>query len=460
MTTSQRIVALGLLLMLAHTAVPQTVARSEPEALAIYWLPPDGGLFPKQSAVIGIGYRCIRGGKVTQPPELPSQSGELVFDWPKGAQDELVRQMALCSSPEVKIQGVVTAGESAKPGLQKLPGIQASIRTAAVGRRAFAAIKLYDFSAAEASVNIRSVPQDWPASAPWIVAESIKAELSLSQLQDLRVHDQVWVQVRIHTKGLKEEWTPVPRVLASGLDILNRTTPSQNTLSETGEIPQVETLMTLEAVVEEGADIYSIRFLPLFWRDAASDQTRTLQLPEQVLKVVKVASAKETTEPSVPVTQTGQTGAFDIADRIPVPAVANPDALNVSPPWQNWLANALIAILMMLWLRAEWLLRRGGKTANTASDLTADLKKAANELRSACRQNHPVLVRSKLLEWARLRHQSRNISLDELARHYQDPQLVQAIKDLNAACYSRQGNQSNWRANALSAALVKITESS
>ncbi len=287
------------------------------------------------------------------------------------------------------------------------------------------------------TLQVRPIPTDYPADAPWIPARS----LTLTQTWqpdpgiDLFSGEPLTRTLILAADGLTAAQLPA-------LQSLNPDTDNDNQLRQYADQPQLHTDYSDQGArgirhdsaalvaLEEGS--YTLPALRVHWWNTLEDRLETATLDSVVLNV-----SRDTDFGSV---------------SPPLNYAAEEPALLW--PWQ--LACALLGLALAASLYFLHRARRAlAEYQLTATEEQFDDQEQGNplaDLQAACRTNRPAEARKALELWARQQHSEGLIGLS-----HNHLELEEALDDLNACLFGRARHQ--WRGKPLWRAVRMVIQS-
>lgn len=287
------------------------------------------------------------------------------------------------------------------------------------------------------TLQVRPVPDSYPAGAPWIPATS----LSLTQTWqpdpgiDLLSGEPLTRTLSLSATGLNASQLPA-------LQSLDTSPDTGEQLRQYADQPHLHTEITDSGVrsvrhdsaalvaLQEGS--YTLPPVEVNWWNTVEDRLETVNLESIVLNVSRDTNFAPVSSPP------------DYAPREPA----------LLWPWQ--LASTLLTLAL---LASLYLLRRTrlalGQYQLIETEEEFDDQQQGNplaDLQAACRANHPVDARKALEAWARQQHPEGLIGLS-----HNHLELEQALDELNACLFGR--GRYNWRGKPLWRAVRMVIQS-
>lgn len=287
------------------------------------------------------------------------------------------------------------------------------------------------------SLQVRPIPEEYPAGAPWIPARS----LTLTQTWqpdpgiDLFSGEPLTRTLIVAADGLTASQLPA-------LQSLNPDTDNGNQLRQYADQPQLHTDYNDQGArgirhdsaalvaLEEGT--YTLPALKLHWWNTLEDRLETATLDSVVLNVSRDTDFGSVSPP------------LNYATEEPA----------LLWPWQ--LACALLSLALATSLYFLYRARRAlGEYQLTETEEQFDDQQQGNplaDLQAACRTNRPADARKALELWARQQHSEGLIGLT-----HNHLELEEALDDLNACLFGRARHQ--WRGKPLWRAVRMVIQS-
>lgn len=287
------------------------------------------------------------------------------------------------------------------------------------------------------SLQVRPIPEEYPAGAPWIPARS----LTLTQTWqpdpgiDLFSGEPLTRTLIVAADGLTASQLPALQSLPPDSD-------SSNQLRQYADQPRLHTDYNDQGArgirhdsaalvaLEEGT--YTLPALKLHWWNTLEDRLETATLDSVVLNVSRDTDYGSVSPP------------LNYATEEPA----------LLWPWQ--LACALLSLALATSLYFLYRARRAlGEYQLTETEEQFDDQQQGNplaDLQAACRTNRPADARKALELWARQQHSEGLIGLT-----HNHPELEEALDDLNACLFGRARHQ--WRGKPLWRAVRMVIQS-
>lgn len=287
------------------------------------------------------------------------------------------------------------------------------------------------------SLQVRPIPEEYPAGAPWIPARS----LTLTQTWqpdpgiDLFSGEPLTRTLIVAADGLTASQLPALQSLPPDSD-------SSNQLRQYADQPRLHTDYNDQGArgirhdsaalvaLEEGT--YTLPALKLHWWNTLEDRLETATLDSVVLNVSRDTDYGSVSPP------------LNYATEEPA----------LLWPWQ--LACALLGLALATSLYFLYRARRAlGEYQLTETEEQFDDQQQGNplaDLQAACRTNRPADARKALELWARQQHSEGLIGLTQ--NHLE---LEEALDDLNACLFGRARHQ--WRGKPLWRAVRMVIQS-
>lgn len=302
------------------------------------------------------------------------------------------------------------------------------------------AVRTRRISSAAIELEVRPVPQRFPAGATWLPAPRVRLnELWSPDEGAVRVGDPVTRTVSLWVSG--QTSGQLPELLPASVPGLKvyADQPQMKDEAQDGAINAVR--QEKAALVAEAAGTVTVPALALPWWNTVTDSLEYARLPARVLEVA--ATAADPAGPPPPTTEVAA----------PAPSQG---ALTATPAeadwlsWRGWFPLACVATAG--WLVTLAGLRRRKKQASDARRQPSppeatSLTLARRAVTDAARAGDPDGAASALLAWARLSWPAAPpLSLGALARRVPEP-LAREIGRLEAARHARAPLA--WQGSAL-----------
>lgn len=254
--------------------------------------------------------------------------------------------------------------------------------------------KLHRVKTKSLAITVEPKPADFPASQPWLPAQSVKLEEQWSRSPDeFRVGEPITRTVTIHAEGASPEQLP-PLFNGNGTQELKfyPDKPDQDKhLSAQGVNA---TRQESVAIVPSRAGDITLPAVSVSWWNTVEKRLEKATLPARTLRVAAAEGRPQTTvereavlaEPDAP---------------SPGP-VTSPQAAPASAGIWPWISGVLLlcnlVTLLLLWAQSR---KKAAETPVTES--SNSLKDALRRLRQACERRDAATTRLALLEWAQVR---------------------------------------------------------
>lgn len=305
------------------------------------------------------------------------------------------------------------------------------------GRSSARSGRLVQVRSPSISLNVRPIPDDYPADAPWLPARS----LNLTQVWqpdpgiDLFSGEPLTRTLSLTAEGLNASQLPA-------LQSLTGDTAKDQHLRQYADQPQLHTEQSDNGVrgvrhdsaalvaLQEGS--WTLPALTVYWWNTEQDRLETARLDSVVLNISRDADFSSVSSPI----------SF---------APATPALLW---PWQ--LACALLTIGLLASLHLLYRTRRAlAEYQLTETEEHFDDQQQGNplaDLQAACRTNRPAEARKALEAWARQQHHEGLIGLS-----HNHLELEEALDDLNACLFGQARH--TWRGKPLWRAVRMVIQS-
>lgn len=280
-------------------------------------------------------------------------------------------------------------------------------------------------------LDIQPIPTQYP-SAPWLPGQQLTISESFSNGDNNQwvVGEPVTRTIVLKAKGLSGSQLP-----AIALPVIEkiRYYPDQSAhnedKSEDGIIGTLTQSMALVPTAEGNIVLPEVR-IP--WWNTQLETLEYAVLPARTLKIQ--ASTNASRQPSA-VTNTS------------LPNVANSaGAPSAQMPKQHtqgmWiLASALLLLSNFVLAFLLWRQRHHNGQETEEEDNIISERQAWKELKKACQNHNPAIIRSALLQWARCFYKRDDIhQLDQLQRLHKLPALRDNLNSLDISLYSASRN--------------------
>jgi hypothetical protein len=282
------------------------------------------------------------------------------------------------------------------------------------------------------TVKVKPVPAAWP-DAPWIPARNLRIEESWSALPDeLAVGDSVTRTLTLVAEGIDSSQLPqIPQADLPGVKAYPDQPRAENRPGNDG-ITGIGVNSTALLITKPGE--FTLPTVRVPWWDTESNSLRYAELPARSFTVAAPPTAAL---PSAPVA--------------PTPVQAAPaDLIQQTNLWM-WATLAALLGWMGTTAWLGWRLRAPRQVE--AAPRETEQKEAAlfKECLAACNGNDAQASRAALQAWGqRYLDQQRPPTLDAIARHFDRPELAEALEQLERSLYAGGGE---WRGDSLALAL-------
>lgn len=285
--------------------------------------------------------------------------------------------------------------------------------------------KLHRVRTRELSITVNPKPETYPAHKPWLPAHNLQISEQWSRSPDeFRVGEPITRTVTVTATGVSPEQLP-PLFDERGTADLKYypDKPEQNKQLTAEGVTGTRTESV--AIVPGRAGELRLPELSITWWNSAEKRVETAVLPARTLKVAPAETPAGDTPTAETVVPESLAEAATIA---PAPAAA-------SSGWWPLLA-LLLACGNLITLLFWWLSTRRGRVQQVPPPASIGLDSALRQLESACRNRDAAAVRSALLHWARLCWPGRQPALVDIGRWSGNPELAQALAQLDAQLFA------------------------
>ena len=284
-------------------------------------------------------------------------------------------------------------------------------------------------------LNVKPKPSTWPASDPWLPAQSMLLKDDTELPTEIHVGDPVTRTIRLQAQGLGFEQLPELELAApAGAEIYPDKADTRT--RDDGTWLYGERVRKFAFVPTKPGSL-TIPGLSVKWWDTTHERIETAELPAHTLTVLPAAGAKA--QANAPAADASAPSGDAVA-----PAVAPPSSAPMATPSSVRLWQALAAIGFALWLvtLALWWRTRGA--ASTAPGVAPPPHAGPSVHRSvflkACSLGELAGAERALVAWARSeRPDVRN--LGELAAQLESSEQTDALAALQRARYAGESKQ-------------------
>lgn len=308
------------------------------------------------------------------------------------------------------------------------------------------------------TIELNVLPR--PASAGganWLPAQKVTLEESWPQnTPGIHVGEPLTRHLHLDALGLTGEQLPDPNTLMSVPEGL-KAYPDQATTSDN---PQGNSVLgSCEqsiALIASRPGHYELPAVRLSWWDTVHNEKREITLPAHALDVLPAAPGTgnaslppANVEPSLLPNQAAQAGTLE------PPSTAG--KIGRVAGNQVWMWSSFV--LALLWLGttvAWWRVRQRvphTRPAKTVAEKQPDKIRGGSEFKAvkrACYDSEPQAARKHLLAWASTAWpEEPPRGLNELSRKFDDAELIEALRQLDKACYTGKAWQGEVLAQSL-----------
>jgi hypothetical protein len=287
-------------------------------------------------------------------------------------------------------------------------------------------------------IEIKPTPSNYPQS-PWLPSPQVTISDRWSKpYSEWQVGEPVTRNITINAQGLSGSQLPnVALPIVEGLKYYPDQSEHQDKVDSLG----IQGLLQQSlAIVPTRAGRITVPEMRIPWWNIESNRLEFAILPAQTIDVAPAAS-------TAPVASSQQEQ---------MQAATNQQTTSADSNSGYWILTTLL--LLVSNLITGYLLWRGkGNEAQTTTKAKEDSGKSIlKQLKKACQNNQDSEIRHLLKLWAQQEHQL--ASLDQLAKHYNDLALTNALAELDSHLYQNKENsvfngQIIW--NSLSQAIKK-----
>lgn len=285
-------------------------------------------------------------------------------------------------------------------------------------------------------IEIKPTPSNYPQS-PWLPSPQITISDRWSKpYSEWQVGEPVTRNITINAKGLSGSQLPnIALPIVEGLKYYPDQSEHQDQMDSLGIQGLLQQSLAIVPTQEGRIRVPEVR-IP--WWNVETERLEFAILPAQT---IDVAPATNTS----PIASSQQ----------PVLAVNEPSPLPSSNSGY-WILSTLL--LLITNLATGYLLWRSKEVpkADSPDEHESNNKVTLKQLKAACQNNQALEIRQLLKAWAQQEHQL--ASLDQLAKHYNDLALSNALAELDSHLFQNKENsvfngQVIW--NSLSQAIKK-----
>jgi hypothetical protein len=280
------------------------------------------------------------------------------------------------------------------------------------------------------SINVLPKPSSFTADT-WLPTQSLTLqETWSSEPNELRVGESATRTITIVGEGL--QGAQLPPILFTPIDGL-KYYPDQPII-EDQELTDglVGIRQDSAAVVPVRSGTYQIPEIRIPWWNTETEQLEYAVLPERDITVAAAEITDLTTEPVLPAAP------IDIT----ATPLANPTRDSLSGPiWP--IVSAISTLGWILTLLYLWRAHRSTVPNKPQAPDTSAEKQVFKQLLAVCADNNAALTRGAIIDWiAAFKPKASPVSLDEVAKLFEDEEFTREIDTLDACLYS--SDQDNW----------------
>jgi hypothetical protein len=289
------------------------------------------------------------------------------------------------------------------------------------------------------SIELNVLPRPaGSSSAIWLPAQKVTLEENWRQdMSTIHVGEPLTRHFHIEALGLTGAQLPDPNSFMTVPEGI-KAYPDQSTVTDN---PQGNSVLGTRdqniALIASRTGHFELPAVRLSWWDTVHNEKREITLPSHTLDVLPAVAGSGTmtmspamTEPSLLLNQGEQLNTNGEVSKI-----------SNNPVWM-WLS----LILGLLWIgtsMAWWRDHLRGprpKASNNIAEKKSAVPRSGSEfkaLKLACNNNDPHAARQQMLAWAStFWPDAPPHGLNELARHFADTSLIEALRQLDRACYT------------------------
>jgi hypothetical protein len=292
------------------------------------------------------------------------------------------------------------------------------------------------------SINVLPKPSSFTADT-WLPTQSLTLqETWSSEPNELRVGESATRTITIVGEGL--QGAQLPPILFTPIDGL-KYYPDQPTI-EDQELTDglVGIRQDSAAVVPVRSGTYQIPEIRIPWWNTQTEQLEYAVLPERDITVAAAEITDLTTEPVPPATP------IDIA----ATPLTNPTRHSLGGPvWP--IVSAISTLGWTLTLLYLWRARRSTAPNKPHAPDTSAEKQVFKQLLAVCADNNAARTRGAIIDWiAAFKPKASPVSLDEVAKLFEDEEFTREIDTLNTCLYS--SDQDHWDGTSLADCLRRL----
>lgn len=254
--------------------------------------------------------------------------------------------------------------------------------------------KLHRVKTKGLAITVEPKPAEFPASQPWLPAQSVKLEEQWSRSPDeFRVGEPITRTVTIYAEGASPEQLP-PLFPGNGTSELKFYPDKPDQDKQLSAQGINATRQESVAIVPSRAGDITLPEVSVSWWNTVENRLEKATLPARTLRVAAAEGQTQTTIESEAV-------------------LAEPDATSPTPttPPQTAPANAsiwpwvsgILLLCNLLTLAFLWAQNRKKAAPIPSDESPSNLKNALRRVRQACERRDAATTRVALLEWAQAR---------------------------------------------------------
>lgn len=297
------------------------------------------------------------------------------------------------------------------------------------------------------------------AGTTWLPAQKVTLEETpLQNKSTLHVGEPITRHLKITALGLTGAQLPDPNTLINMPDGI-KAYPDQAILTDN---PQGNSVLGSReqniALIANRPGHYDLPAVRLNWWDTVNNEKRELTLPALSLDILPGTAGSNTT--NLPGANTEPTILLNQA--APGNTLEQTRKLSNHPAWM-WLSLTLTLLWLgtvVAWWRSRQPVPQNKPQKKTHEKKPATLRESAEikAIKRACNNNDPHAARQHLLAWAsKARPETQALGLNELAARFDDARLIDALKQLDRACYTASAWNGQDLLQALPASLAPIS---
>lgn len=295
---------------------------------------------------------------------------------------------------------------------------------------------------AEITLDVKPVPDDYPANTPWLPAQNLHLTQRWSSNPDnLKVGDSITRTLTIEAEGLAAaQLPPVTLPAVSGLKTYSDQAQNEDLSGPTGIIGKRTEAI---ALVPTHAGTITLPAVQYTWFNTTTNKIEQAIVPATTITVAPGNALATLTRSSVSTAATAP-------DEVPTPAHTTLDSgtavIEQESPWHWIIATAVFALLWLVTLgwhianrKNRQILKNEAPDNRPSSRISEnpEEKVAFQQLQQACQSNDLLQIKRQFIVWAGSFHHLDNLySLSAAANSFDHQELRDLLDSLEQSLYS------------------------